>query len=70
MPCAPGEYEYIQANRKRCPPRVSIQGLPSHYECKIIHNDEVSTRISFHERAIGKMVVAPVPFSATFDSRL
>ncbi len=70
MPCAPGQYEFIHANRMRCPPHISIQDLPSHYEYKIIHNDEVSTRISFHERATKKLVVTPVPFSATFNSRL
>jgi TIR domain len=70
MPCAPGEYEFIHANRMRCPPHISIQGLPSHYEYKIIHNDEVSTRISFHETATKKLVETPVPFSAIFDSRL
>src|SRR5262249_27177997 len=31
MTCFPGEYEFIHANRMRCPPRISFQGLPSHY---------------------------------------
>jgi len=70
MPCAPGEYEFIHANRTRCPPKIIFAGLPTRYEYKIIHNDEVSTRVSFYEIATGELVRHPVPFSAVLDSRL
>jgi TIR domain len=70
MPCAPGEYESIHANRMRCPPNITFQGLPARYEYKITHNDEVSTRVAFYETATKNLVLHPVPFSAAFDSRL
>ena len=63
MPIGAGRYEIIHGNRMRIPPQVNVEGLPDTYEYKVVHNDEISTRIEFIYRETGELVLSPIPFS-------
>ena len=56
--------------RMRIPPHIEIQGLPEKYECKIIENNEIFTKIQILDKRTKEPINHIVPISIVFSSEL
>lgn len=67
---SPGIREYIYGNRKRVPPRISVDGLPSKYSWEVKETNEIFSRILIFEKETNEPISYPVPMILSFDSEL
>jgi hypothetical protein len=70
MPAEPSVWEIIHGTRMRIPPHIEIQGLPEKYECKIIENNEIFTKIQILDKRTKEPINHIVPISIVFSSEL
>jgi len=70
MPVEPGIWEIIHGSRMRRVPRIEINGLPDKYECEVIENNEIFTRICILDKESRKPINHIVPISIIFSSEL
>lgn len=72
IPIEPGVFEHIHSNRMRVPPRITMHGVPEHYDFTLQVNNEVFSRIAMIGKSSGDIVRHAVPFSFSthFDSEL
>ena len=65
-----GIFENLHPTRMRISPRVAVSNLPNEIGWKVIHNDEVITRVQFLDRGTGQPRLGPFPFVIELDAEL